>query len=221
MKILMTYGATRENIDGVRFITNLSSGATGAALAGAFAAAGFRVTCLRGLGSKAPEGRPERDLAFADFSDLDGKLRRLLASGGFGAVVHLAAVSDYSVKRVKAGGRWTAPAAGKLPSDAPVLTVELKRNFKLLDRLKAYAAAGGKRKPFVVGFKLTAGADKARALEAAAKLAAADLVVHNDLRDLGEGRTFGIYRGGARTGSVRGVKALARLLKEEIHAARS
>lgn len=221
MKVLVTYGATRENIDGVRFVTNLSSGATGAALAGAFAGAGFRVTCLRGMSSQKPEGSPERDLAFSDFADLDGKLRRLLASGGFGAVVHLAAVSDYSVKRLKAGGRWSAPGSGKLPSDAPVLTVELKRNFKILDRLKTYAAAGGKRKPFVVGFKLTAGADKARALEAVRRLAAADLVVHNDLRDLGEGRTFGIYRGGARTASVRGVKALARILKEEIHAARS
>lgn len=221
MKVLMTYGATRENIDGVRFITNLSTGATGAALAGAFAAAGLEVTCLCGEAAKAPEGEPRRTLRFAGFADLDGKLRRLLASGGYGAVVHLAAVSDYSVRRVKAGGLWAAPGGGKLPSEAPLMTVELKRNFKILDRLKGYAAAGGKRKPLIIGFKLTAGADGARALAAVKKLASADLVVHNDLRDLGEKRVFGIYRGGARAGSVRGVEALARLLKEEIDAARS
>ena len=220
MKVLLTCGATREDIDGVRFITNLSTGATGAELAAAFSKAGWDVTCLCGEAAKAPGGGA-RVLRFKGFADLDGKLRRLLASGGFGAVVHLAAVSDYSVKRLKAGGRWAAPGAGKLPSEAPVLTVELKRNFKILDRLKGYAAAGGRRRPFIVGFKLTAGADSARALAAVRKLAAADLVVHNDLRDLGAGRTFGIYRAGAKAGSCAGVKALARRLKEEINAARS
>ncbi|MGH7994919.1 MAG: phosphopantothenoylcysteine decarboxylase, partial [Opitutaceae bacterium] len=51
MKILITAGASREAIDAVRFISNVSSGRTGAALADALVALGHRVTMLRGHGS--------------------------------------------------------------------------------------------------------------------------------------------------------------------------
>ncbi|HEY0945944.1 MAG TPA: phosphopantothenoylcysteine decarboxylase, partial [Opitutaceae bacterium] len=48
MNILLTAGATREPIDDVRFLSNVSTGATGAALAESLAAAGHAVTLLRG-----------------------------------------------------------------------------------------------------------------------------------------------------------------------------
>ena len=46
MKILLTSGATVEYIDGVRFITNFSTGGTGSILADEFARAGHKVTAL-------------------------------------------------------------------------------------------------------------------------------------------------------------------------------
>ena len=51
MKVLVTSGATREPIDSVRFISNLSSGKTGAAICDALAARGFEVTQLHGIDS--------------------------------------------------------------------------------------------------------------------------------------------------------------------------
>ena len=51
MKILVTAGATREPLDAVRYLSNVSTGATGAALAAALAARGHTVTLLRGTGA--------------------------------------------------------------------------------------------------------------------------------------------------------------------------
>jgi phosphopantothenoylcysteine decarboxylase/phosphopantothenate--cysteine ligase len=50
-KVVVTSGATREPIDSVRFISNLSSGRTGAMIAEALAARGFQVTHLSGVES--------------------------------------------------------------------------------------------------------------------------------------------------------------------------
>ncbi len=48
MKVVVTSGATREPIDSVRFISNLSSGRTGAAICEALTARGFQVTQVAG-----------------------------------------------------------------------------------------------------------------------------------------------------------------------------
>jgi phosphopantothenoylcysteine decarboxylase/phosphopantothenate--cysteine ligase len=45
MKVLVTSGATREPIDSVRYISNLSSGRTGAAICEALAARGSFTCC--------------------------------------------------------------------------------------------------------------------------------------------------------------------------------
>ena len=51
MKVIVTSGATREPIDSVRFISNLSSGRTGAMVAGALATRGFQVTHVAAVDS--------------------------------------------------------------------------------------------------------------------------------------------------------------------------
>ena len=53
-KVLVTSGATREPIDSVRFISNLSSGRTGALICDALVARGIEVTHVHGVDS----GRP-------------------------------------------------------------------------------------------------------------------------------------------------------------------
>lgn len=210
MKLLITSGGTREPIDAARFITNLSTGATGAALAGALAARGCSALCLCAEGAVKPAGRGIRVREFSCFADLDTGLRRALAAEAFDAVIHLAAVSDYSPALIEADGRRILPGCGaKLDSSSETVLITLRRNFKIIDRIKDYAAAGGRPGPLLVGFKLTAGAGPEKIAAKVRALAAADLVVHNDLAEMKKAHVFHLYRDGARAGSCCGPAELA------------
>lgn len=179
LRLLVTSGGTSEPIDAVRVLTNVSTGRTGAGLAAAWSRSGHRVTLLRARTAAPAEG-PCREETFGSCADLDAALGRLLQGEEFDAVVHAAAVSDFSVESVVAGGRVQAPGAGKLESEgAPVL--RLRRNPKLIDGLRARSRNPRIR---IVGFKLTAGAEPSAARAAVAALfarARPDWVVHNDL----------------------------------------
>jgi phosphopantothenoylcysteine decarboxylase/phosphopantothenate--cysteine ligase len=182
MRILLTAGATREPLDAVRFLSNVSTGRTGALLADALAAQGHTVTLLHGEAAVRPTGVSDTE-SFASTADLQTALRRRLATGWYDAVIHCAAVSDY---------KPATSHAGKMSSYAAALTVHLVPTPKLLPELKSYAAP---RPLKVIGFKLTAGADPAGRAAAVAKLFGAgtvDAVIHNDLDDLtiGDSRPF-------------------------------
>ncbi|HWA85801.1 MAG TPA: phosphopantothenoylcysteine decarboxylase [Opitutus sp.] len=187
MKILVTAGATREPVDAVRFLSNASTGATGAALADAFTAAGHEVVLLSGEGSVKPARRCDVEV-FSSAGDLAERLRRRLGGGEIDAVVMAAAVADY---------RPAAAVAGKISSDADELVLRLVRNEKILPRLKSVSP----RPVFVVGFKLTVDAAEAARREAVASQFAAggvDAVVHNDLAEIqatpAERHPFSLYR---------------------------
>lgn len=190
MRILITSGATREPIDTVRFLSNVSTGRTGALLADALASRGHTVTLLHGEAAVRPSPAVSAQ-AFSSTADLQSQLRRLLGTGDFDAVIHAAAVSDY---------RPSETHEGKMSSYAPELTIRLVPTPKLLPELKSYAP----RPVRVIGFKLTAGADaEARAI-AVSKLFAAgtvDAVIHNDMDDLasGDARPFTAWRAGVHT----------------------
>jgi phosphopantothenoylcysteine synthetase/decarboxylase len=207
VKVLITSGATREPIDGVRFITNFSTGATGAALADHFRRRGHRVVYLHGLGAAKPKER-RGCVAFGDFKDLDRKLRGWLCRRRFDLILHLAAVGDYSVKSVLVDGRRRLARLRKLGSGAEV-RVELKRNFKILDRLPGYAA----NRPLIVGFKLTNTTDQA-AIRRAVRRLGCSLVVHNDLHDMRGGRTrrFRLWEAGRPLAACSSRGELARRL---------
>src|SRR5688500_5204993 len=104
MKILITSGGTREPIDQVRFITNFSTGKTGALLTDYFCETGHEVTQFFGEGSMVSR-RAATKQSYSSFQDLDQKLRALLKSENFDAIIHLAAVSDYSVSDVEFEGK--------------------------------------------------------------------------------------------------------------------
>ena len=213
LRILVTSGATREPIDGVRCITNFSTGGTGARIADRLLERGHRVFYLHGQSAAQP-GRTCRRASFASFHDLDRSLRSLLANRPFDAVIHLAAVGDYSVRSIEADGRSLPPGAGKLDSSAG-LTLKLKRNFKIVDRLKSYAK---NRRPLIIAFKLTRASSLAERQAAAERLAARpgiDLVVRNDLLDVRspERRTFAVYQGGRRLRVCKTRNALASFLQ--------
>lgn len=188
MNILITAGATREPIDAVRFLSNVSTGRTGSLLADALAAQGHTVTLLHGEAAVRPSHVSDTE-TFSSTDSLQAALRRRLGTGTYDAVIHCAAVSDY---------RPDTPHTGKMSSYAAELTIRLVPTPKLLPELKAYA----KPRPLkVVGFKLTAGADApARAL-AVGKLFASgtvDAVIHNDMDDLatGDARPFQVWTAG-------------------------
>jgi phosphopantothenoylcysteine decarboxylase/phosphopantothenate--cysteine ligase len=173
MKILVTAGATREPIDAVRFLSNVSTGATGTALADAFAAAGHEVALLRGEGGVRPARGCDEDV-FTSAEDLAERLRARLATGTFDLVVMTAAVADF---------RPEAAVVGKISSRVDEVTLRLVRNEKILPQLKTFSP----RPLVVVGFKLTVGADELARREAVARQFAAggvDAVVHNDLEEI-------------------------------------
>ncbi len=216
MKVLLTFGGTREYIDAARFITNMSTGRTGRIIAERFAASGCKTVCLCAHGAARPSGANITVKEFTTFKDLDLLLRRVLKEQAFDAVVHLAAVSDYSPASIEAGGKTFKPGrTAKLDSKAPELKLVLKKNFKIIDRIKKYAAVESPEL-LLIGFKLTSGAAPARVLEKVRALASADLVAHNDLEEMKKKHVFHLYRDGARLADCAGPEELADRLLSEI-----
>lgn len=146
--ILVTSGATREPIDGVRFISNVSTGRTGAELVDLLAARGWAVTAFHGEGAIQPTKHVKK-LSFTSFSHLNELLRMELSARDYTAVIHCAAVSDYSVTKI--GDERANHQQFKISSDQE-LTLHLKPNFKILPRLKEYSRNKSVR---VIGFKMT------------------------------------------------------------------
>lgn len=179
LRVLVTAGGTSEPVDGVRVLTNTSTGATGAGIATHLARRGHDVVLLRARHALPADG-PCREEWFTTFAELDAALRRLLGAERFDAVIHAAAVSDYGVESIVSdGGVVPAGVLGKIDSGrAPLL--RLRPNPKLVDELRAWSAT-----PFtLVAFKLTHGAGSDESRAAVGHLFAhsgADFVVHNDL----------------------------------------
>ncbi len=188
LRVLVTSGGTSEPVDGVRVLSNTSTGRTGARIADHLSQAGHEVVLLRSASSIPAEG-PARQETFVSFSDLDQALGRVLGAERFDAVVHGAAVSDFGIAQIEVAGGVYAPGTGKLPSTgAPAL--HLKLHPKLVDGLRARSANPGLA---VVAFKLTrgAGSDEARAaVEDLFGHSGADLVVHNDLSERSGSEAF-------------------------------
>jgi phosphopantothenoylcysteine decarboxylase/phosphopantothenate--cysteine ligase len=218
-RVLITSGGTKVPIDGVRSITNTSTGATGAALATYFAGAGYDVTLLHAGDAMMPEPTTGAMTlrSFTTFDDLADALDELLTGGSIDAIIHLAAVSDYDLDHVVVDGRpVTLDTSGKIDT-GEVMEIHLKRNPKLLAQLKDLA--GGN--PVVVGFKLTSGATAEQRAEAVQGVAeGTDLVVHNDVTELGGGRQRAtVYRTSDRVDVVAAVAdnaELTALLEREI-----
>jgi phosphopantothenoylcysteine decarboxylase/phosphopantothenate--cysteine ligase len=217
LRVLITSGGTVEPIDGVRVIANTSSGETGAMIARQLAWSGHEPVLLRAQNAR-PAEAGVREETFVTVADLDAALTRLLGAEEFDAVVHAAAVSDFSVHSVEVDGAVLPPGTGKLPSDvAPML--RLRRNPKLLDSLRALSRKQAIR---IIGFKLTHGASEEEVETAVRPLFrhGVDYVVHNDLATRGEGGAFpaDIWRRGEVIEHCRDRAALAISLEKVLAA---
>lgn len=205
MRVLVTSGATREPIDAVRFISNLSTGRTGAVICETLVSRGFSVTQVRGMDSIEAAGVAHRE-TFTDHASLDAALKRLLADRAYVAVIHAAAVGDFSVVE-------PLPEA-KIESAGEVL-LRLKPNSKIIDHIRDYAAG---RDLTLIGFKLTYAQTpetRARAARELLNRSGADHIVQNDVSTLaaGAGHVFYVHsRGNKPTHKCIGRQQLASAL---------
>ncbi len=183
-RLLVTSGATIEPVDGIRYLTNFSSGKTGATIADEFNSAGWEVIYLHGQNAALPNGTSIQKIPFSSFQDLRSTMHTVLSQVHFTAAIHSAAVSDFSIEKVISGGIEHTPGErGKLSSGND-LNVTFKKNPKLLDVIKEFSI---NKKIFVVGFKLSLEKDRNIQKEIAEQAAAnpnIDALVYNDMNDI-------------------------------------
>jgi phosphopantothenoylcysteine synthetase/decarboxylase len=183
VNILITAGGTEEPLDGVRCLSNRSTGSTGRAIAAHFASRGAQVTLLHA--ERVQVGDLSLTTAsYRTFDELADLLQRRLAGEHFDAVIQLAAVGDYHLEAIEVDGRTLAPGGrGKIDSGHE-LVLRLAPNPKLIDSLQTWSQNSDLR---VVGFKLTDSEDLAGREAAARSLldrGVAEFVVLNDIGEI-------------------------------------
>lgn len=183
-RILITSGGTQEPIDSVRVISNLSSGTTGKKIAENLENLGFDIFWLRAHNSQDSSWVKNKS-TFTDYRSLRQQMKDLLSSMHFTHVIHLAAVSDYSVSEIQIGNEHFKPLdIPKLSSGADEIHLTLKKNPKIINELKSWSQNKNLK---VIAFKLTSKASVNEKNEAVIKLqqeAQTDYVVQNDLSEI-------------------------------------
>ena len=183
LSFLITSGGTEEPIDGVRSISNFSSGRTGAEFADYLISQGHDVSLLR-ADRAVPATNLVSESTFKSFHDLDHKLRKLLTKHHFDCVIHLAAVSDYTVDHLVINGEKVKPGPDTKISSDQDITLNLSRNYKIVDRIHRYSLNAD---VLLVAFKLTNNATEVEREKAVLHLlehSLADIVVNNDLTEV-------------------------------------
>ncbi len=135
LSVMVTAGATRESLDPVRFISNLSSGKMGYAVADAAAEAGARVILVSGPTSLETPFGVERVCVSSAGEMFDAVMQRVRDSQIF---IGAAAVSDYTPKHY---------ADRKLKKSDDTMTITLVKTRDILAEVAAMDHA-----PFTVGF---------------------------------------------------------------------
>lgn len=174
--VVITAGGTREPIDDVRYITNISSGGLGHALAKEYASFGGKVLLLSPKITMQKFG-DIHGVQHKEFTSAEDLRQQLLSIEGARIVLQAAAVSDYTPVKV---------IEGKMSSNEEKLTIELERTPKILPELRDHF--GNKTK--IVGFKLLSGVDESVLITTAVRQIAAartDLCIANDLKELNSG----------------------------------
>jgi phosphopantothenoylcysteine synthetase/decarboxylase len=179
VRLVITSGPTRANIDAVRYITNRSSGRLGRRIAIEALALGAEVTVIAGEGSVVPE---RSEVGLGEWKRL--ALRRIETVGDLlqvlrdelsgpehvDAVVHAMAVLDYVPEQER---------EDKMRSGRDSLTVRLRPTPKVIGKITQWSP-----RSVLVGFKLEVDSSEEQLQQAAVSLmrkSGASLVVANDL----------------------------------------
>jgi phosphopantothenate-cysteine ligase/phosphopantothenoylcysteine decarboxylase/phosphopantothenate--cysteine ligase len=193
MKILVTAGNTQMPIDRVRAITNIFSGRTGAGIAARAFDRGHSVTLLTshpevldGIPSSRQREEPGFHVrVYRTFDELASEMEKQVRGGGFDAVIHAAAVSDYRVAGVftNRDGQFEDASAAKVKSSHSELWLKLVPTPKLVDKIRTEWSFDG----VLVKFKLEVGLSDAELREVAERArlhSRADLMVANTLESM-------------------------------------
>ncbi len=166
-KILVTAGATIEEIDPVRVITNKSSGKTGIYIAEEASKRGAEVTLIRGKGSIEPNLFGIKDIVISSVSEMLNAIKENINNKDI--MIHSAAVSDFEVCNKN---------GEKIKSDSEV-NLELTPTTKIFDKIKDM-----KKDIFLVGFKAECNLSERKLIDRAHKRllqGKGDLVIANDV----------------------------------------
>lgn len=169
-RVLITAGATREEIDPIRFISNRSSGRMGFALAQAAAARGAEVTIVAGVTSVAPPAHC-RILKTTSAEEMRQAVRAEISTAT--VFIAAAAVSDYRPK---------TRSSQKIKKSAGSLTIELEPAPDILGEV----AQARKEGQLIIGFAAETNDLLAHA-RTKLRQKNLDLVVANDVSRTGAG----------------------------------
>jgi len=166
-KILVTAGATIEDIDPVRVITNKSSGKQGIYLAEEAYKRGADVTLLKGK-TEIETNYPVKTVNFSSAENLSSLLNKEIKKND--VIIHAAAVSDFTIER----------KASKIKSNIKKpLILKFKKSKKIIDNIKKI-----NKKIFLIGFKAEYHVSEKELVDSAynkLKEADCDLIVANDV----------------------------------------
>lgn len=173
-KILITAGPTWVPIDSVRVISNTATGETGILLAERLQSLGASVTLLLGPVVCCSLKVKIKTIRFRFFDELLRIIKRELVTKRYDAVIHSAAVSDYSP--AKKYGK-------KFKSGKPVWKLDLVPTQKIIGLIKKFDSS-----VFLVGFKFEPEVKKGALINETKKLierANLDLAVGNTVNAKG------------------------------------
>ncbi|MEK6869290.1 MAG: bifunctional phosphopantothenoylcysteine decarboxylase/phosphopantothenate--cysteine ligase CoaBC, partial [Nanoarchaeota archaeon] len=171
-KILVTAGATSEEIDPVRVITNKSSGKMGVYIAEEAFLRGADVTLIRGANSVEPQYH-FKDIKIYSVNDLFNEIKNNIKDAD--VVIHAAAVSDFTIEN---------KSSKKIKSNEN-LHLELTPTTKIFENIKKI-----KKNIILAGFKAEYNVSEKVLIDRAYELlksANADFVVANDVGKKGRG----------------------------------
>ena len=212
MKCIVTAGPTYEPLDEVRRLTNFSTGRLGSELVNFLAERGHDVTLL--IGQQAT-WRGQRNAAavetFTTTDDLRERLERLKGPE-VGAVFHAAAVNDF-----KFGDAWQGipgkamerVRAGKLPTRAENLLVELVSTPKVIAELRSFYPKG-----VIVGWKYELDGDQQAVIEKATRQIAENKTDACVANGAAYGPGFGIVTAKGKLSHCETTKELFKRLEE-------
>ena len=182
-KILITAGATKEYIDGVRYISNISTGKTASTIAKILYENNYDISFLHGTYSAVPDC-DFTEYIYDDFESLKKQLYSLIENKKFDFIIHSSAVSDYTIDKIETeGSSFIADKNAKINSERNSLTLKLKPTEKLLNQIKRKSL---NKEVVLVAFKFVEQIDSQDPFIQVEKLfhsAQADLVVLNSLTD--------------------------------------
>jgi phosphopantothenoylcysteine synthetase/decarboxylase len=177
MKILITGGNTAIPIDKVRVISNIFKGKTASGIAAHAVTLGHDVTLIGNPGMEVPLFI-NNFISYKTYNELASLMEEQIRNNKFDAIVHSAAVSDYSVSRVLDESLQPLDNNKKVGSNHDKLYLELVPTKKLIDQIRSQWGFTG----VLVKFKLQVGiSDKELLKIAMASRKDANIIVANCL----------------------------------------